>query len=79
LLLILAVGWYARPKRAISYYIQVQKYRDGTPVDAPFRLSGELLFPAGYRMRLVVSSPQKGHLYLVNEAPVSPSQTYLKF
>jgi serine/threonine protein kinase len=58
-------------ERTLQYYMLVQKSERGNPVGAPFRLSGEMLFPAGYQIRLVLSSPQKGHLYLINEAPAA--------
>ena len=57
--------------RTLSYFVMVQKYRDGKPFQEPFRLAGEMLFPAYYRIRLVLSSPQSGYLYLINEAPVT--------
>jgi len=57
--------------RTLSYFVMVQRYRDGKPYQEPFRLGGEMLFPAYYRIRLVLSSPQPGCLYLINEAPIT--------
>lgn len=54
---------------AFSYWITVQKYRDGRPYEAPFRLAREINFEKDYRIRLHISSPRAGFLYLVNEAP----------
>jgi hypothetical protein len=54
-----------------SYWIDVQKYRDGKPYGAPFRLPGEVIFEKDYRIWLGVSGPQPGYLYIVNEGPQS--------
>ena len=56
-------------ERILSYYAWVQQYRNGGPSGEPFRLAGQMLFPAGYHIRLVFSTPQSGYLYLINEAP----------
>jgi serine/threonine protein kinase len=55
----------------LSYWIDVQKYRDGKPYGAPFRLPGEVIFEKDYRIWLGVSSPLPGYLYVVNEGPQS--------
>ena len=55
--------------RTLNYWVEVQKYRDGKPDKEPFRLAGELVFQAGDHVWLNFSSPQAGHLYLVNEGP----------
>lgn len=47
----------------------VQKYRNGQPFENPFRLSGEINFEKDYRVKLNVSSPQPGYLYILNEGP----------
>ncbi|HEX7312553.1 MAG TPA: protein kinase [Pyrinomonadaceae bacterium] len=57
------------PERSLVYSILVQKYRDGRPYEAPFRLAGEINFEKDYRVRLNLSSPQDGHLYILNEGP----------
>jgi Protein kinase domain len=59
----------AVPRRSLSYSILVQKYRGGRPFEAPFRLGGEINFEKDYRVRLSLSSPQDGHLYILNEGP----------
>jgi serine/threonine protein kinase len=56
-------------ERTLNYFVMVQKYRDGKPFEAPFRLPGEINFENGYRVRLHFSSPQDGHLYIFNEGP----------
>lgn len=35
-------------------------------------VSGEMLFERDYRLRLSVSSPQEGHLYILNEGEPAP-------
>jgi hypothetical protein len=57
------------PERSLVYSILVQKYRNGRPFEAPFRLGGEINFEKDYRVRLNLSSPQDGHLYILNEGP----------
>jgi serine/threonine protein kinase len=59
----------AVPERSLVYSILVQKYRDGRPFEAPFRLGREINFERDYRVRLNLSSPQDGHLYILNEGP----------
>jgi hypothetical protein len=53
----------------------VQKYRDGKPYQAPFRLGGEINFEKDYRVRLNLSSQQRGYLYILNEGPAQASQS----
>jgi hypothetical protein len=60
--------------RTLRYYILVQKYRDGKPYQQPFRLSGERVFEADYRIRLMLTNSEAGHLYVLNEGPKSTSQ-----
>lgn len=57
------------PERALSYWITVQKYRDGKPYQDPFRLRDDINFEKDYRIRLNIISSQRGHLYLLNEGP----------
>jgi serine/threonine protein kinase len=63
------------PDRVLSYSITVQKYRDGKPYEAPFDLAQEINFERDYRVRLNVSSPQAGYLYVINEGPPGPDGT----
>jgi serine/threonine protein kinase len=62
-------------ERRLSYWIQVQKYKDKKPYQEPFRLAGEINFEPDYRIRLYVSSPQSGFLYVLNEGPVDKNGT----
>lgn len=57
--------------RTLSYWIVVQKYRNGKPYKDAFRLPREILFEEDDRMRVGVVSPQSGYLYIVNEGPLS--------
>jgi len=62
-----AVEKVALPQaRTLAYYFTVRnpKLRDAK------RYSKEMIVPAGYFMRFYFSSPQPGHLYLLNEGPV---------
>jgi serine/threonine protein kinase len=58
-------------ERALTYWITVQKFKDDRPYQDPFDISGEINFEAGYRIRLNVSSPQPGYLYVLNEGPAT--------
>ncbi len=72
-----SAGWFrgeksppaATAERSLAYYIVVQRYRQRQPYLEPFRLAGEMIFPPGYGIRLIISSAQEGWLYLVNEGP----------
>jgi serine/threonine protein kinase len=59
----------AATERTLSYWMTVQKYRNGQPFENPFRLAGEINFEKDYRVRLNVSSSQSGYLYILNEGP----------
>jgi hypothetical protein len=59
----------AAAERKLSYWMTVQKYRNGRPFENPFRLAGEINFEKDYRVRLNVSSSQPGYLYILNEGP----------
>lgn len=57
-------------ERALSYWVEVQKYRNGKPDKDPFRLPGEIMFQKDDRVRFNISSPQAGYLYIINEGPL---------
>ena len=61
----------AAAERKLSYWMTVQKYRNGRPFEDPFRLAGEINFEQDYRVKLNISSPQPGYLYILNEGPAS--------
>ncbi|MDX6612752.1 MAG: eukaryotic-like serine/threonine-protein kinase [Blastocatellia bacterium] len=62
-------------ERKLSYWMTVQKYREGRPFEDPFRLSGEINFEKDYRVRLNLSSTQPGYLYILNEGPSADGAT----
>lgn len=59
----------AASDRTLSYWLTVQKYRNGRPFENPFRLAGEINFEKDYRIKLNVNSSQSGYLYILNEGP----------
>jgi serine/threonine protein kinase len=56
-------------ERKLSYWMTVQKYRNGQPFEKPFRLAGEINFEKDYQVKLNVTSSQSGYLYMLNEGP----------
>ncbi|HKV37270.1 MAG TPA: protein kinase [Pyrinomonadaceae bacterium] len=69
------------PQRRLSYWLLVQKYRDGKPYEEPFRPRAEINFEPDYRVRLHIKSAHTGHLYILNEhltsTPEAPLYTIL--
>jgi serine/threonine protein kinase len=65
------------PLRSFTYWLNVQKMRNGKPYQDAFLSSGKEIFESGYKFRLNVSSPDPGYLYLFNEGP--PSQSASSF
>ena len=60
-------------ERTLTYWITVQKFRDKKPFKEPFTIPREMIFEEDYQIRLSFSSPQAGHLYILNEGPVATS------
>jgi len=58
-------------ERTLTYWITVQKFKDKKPYQEPFTLAGEINFETNYQVRVIVRTPQGGHLYIVNEGPES--------
>jgi tRNA A-37 threonylcarbamoyl transferase component Bud32 len=54
-------------ERNLSYGLTVQKMRNGRPYQDSFESSGQEIFESGWKFRMNISSPQSGHLYLLNE------------
>jgi serine/threonine protein kinase len=63
--------------RAFTYWLTVQKMRDGRNYQEPFQSSGQEIFESGYKFRLHVSSPEPGFLYVLNEGPPDEEGTSL--
>ncbi len=60
-------------ERSLTYWITVQKFRNGRPYQKPFTQPGEMIFEADYRIRVNIRSPQSGYLYVLNEGPPETS------
>jgi hypothetical protein len=59
----------SKPQQTFSYWLTIQKMRDGRIYQDPFQSSGQEVFENGYKFRLNVSSPAPGYLYVFNEGP----------
>ncbi len=57
----------AHPQQMLTYWLTVQKMRDGKPYEEPFESSGQEVFENGYGFRLNAAAPQTGYLYVFNE------------
>ncbi len=60
-------------ERSLTYWITVQKFRNGRPYQPPFTQPGEMIFEADYQIRVNIRSPQSGYLYVLNEGPPEAS------
>ena len=60
----------AAPKSVLSYSVTLQRNPKVSPNSRPTLLPGEAIFGIGDRVRLNVTSPQSGCLYVINEGPV---------
>lgn len=67
------------PERTLNYWMTVQKFRDGKPFEKPFDSAGEINFEKDYQVRLNVSSPDGGYLYVLNESPVTDNSLQILF
>lgn len=57
------------PNQELAYWIMVQRYRNGKPYKAPYRLAQEIVFQADDHIKLYFTSKQLGYLYVLNEGP----------
>jgi eukaryotic-like serine/threonine-protein kinase len=57
----------AESRASLTYFLTVQKMRDGKPYQEPFQSSGQEIFENGYHFRLNVTTPRDGYLYVFNE------------
>ncbi|MBK5290416.1 MAG: protein kinase [Acidobacteriia bacterium] len=60
-------------QRTLRYSITLQKYTGGQPDGKPFQLPGEMIFTPEHRIALNISSPEAGHLYVLNLGPLTES------
>ena len=54
-------------QRQLSYFLEVQKMRDGKPYETPFKSSGQEVFETGYKFQMVFQSADEGNIYVFNE------------
>jgi serine/threonine protein kinase len=66
----------AAGEMSISYYLTVQKTRDGKPYQEPFKSSGQEIFESGYKFKFNLISPEPGYLYLFNEGAADDGKVY---
>jgi serine/threonine protein kinase len=62
-------------EQTLTYWITVQKFKDGKAYQDPFPLAGEINFEASYHVRVHIRGPEQGHLYIFNEGPPTGSGT----
>ncbi len=53
--------------REFSYYLSVQKMRDGVKFEEPFRSSGQEIFESGYKFTINLRTEEDGYMYILNE------------
>lgn len=53
--------------KQLTYFLNVQKMRDGKPFEQPFKSSGQEIFENGYKFKMVFQSDSEGFMYLFNE------------
>lgn len=58
------------PDRHLSYSIEARRDPRRYPRAKPFATFENVIFGAGDEIRLYISSPQSGHLYVINEGPM---------
>lgn len=63
------------PRRSFTYWLMVQRVRDGKNYQEPFKSNGEETFDTGDKFQLNVLSREPGFLYVLNEGPPGPSDT----
>ncbi|HVE58175.1 MAG TPA: serine/threonine-protein kinase [Pyrinomonadaceae bacterium] len=55
------------PNYELSYYLTVQKMRNGKPFEEPFQASGREIFENGYKFKMILNGNADGYLYIFNE------------
>jgi len=63
------------PNRSFTYWLTVQRMRDGKGYQEPLKSNGEEIFGNGDKFRLNVLTPLPGYLYVMNEGPPEPNDT----
>lgn len=57
------------PERQLSYWLTVQKMRDGKSYQEPFETSGQEVFENGWQFWMNIEGTEAGYLYVINEGP----------
>jgi serine/threonine-protein kinase len=60
---------------SFSYYVTVQRMRDGQPYENSFRSHGDEMYDSGDSFRLTVSTPVPAYLYVFKEGPPEQNNT----
>lgn len=69
--------YFFPPKRKLTYYLMVQKMRDGKPYQEPYQSTGQEIFENGYEFKLSLLTPEeRGYFYLFNEGYSEDGQVY---
>lgn len=61
--------------RSFTYFVMVQRVRDGKDQKDPIKSNGEETFDTGDKFQLNVQSREPGFLYVFNEGPPEPNDT----
>jgi serine/threonine protein kinase len=59
----------AGPEQSLTYWLVVQKMRDGKPIGEPFTSEGNHIYGNDWRITFNATPSQSGAMYLVNEGP----------
>lgn len=54
-------------ERELSYFLTVQKMRNGKPFEAPFKSSGQEIFESGYKFTMAFVPDGDGYMYVFNQ------------
>lgn len=54
-------------RRTLSYFLNVQKMRNGRPFEAPFRSIGQEIYEDGYKFKLSLNVNSDGYVYVLSE------------
>ncbi len=57
-------------RSSLSYFVTVQKMKDGKPDGEPFRLEKDILFQKDDQVAITVTAPAAGYLYVLNDGPL---------
>lgn len=66
------------PNRSFTYYLTVQRMRDGQPYGEPRKSHGDEPYSTGDRFQVTVSTPVPAYLYIFHEGPPEDKETGFK-